>query len=222
MEATDPELYNFLASFISPHKQQLFDEKIQNRTRHIAILLEDIFQAQNASAVVRTADCYGVQDVFIIEEKYPYKLNLDVLKGSSRWVDLHRYKIGDQALGEVRDRGYKIAATTPTGKIPIAELPLNERVMLAFGSEITGLSKKIMDVADYHVRIPMFGFTESFNISVSAAIALYDTISRLHRSGIDWQLSAAVQQSVKYHWMRRIIKNASGIEAVFYQKKQRR
>ena len=215
---TDQELYTELLAFISPNKQALFDRIAPLRTRHTTVVLEDIFQSQNASAVVRTCDLVGIQDMHVIEQRNQYQLNKDVTLGSSKWVDIHRYRSKEDnmmdCISTLRSKGYRIIATSPRSETNTPETMDLERPMaFCFGTELTGLSNELLDLADEHVRIPMFGFTESFNISVSAAILLYTVMQRLRNSDVDWRLNEADLAELKLKWARKMIHNAPALEA---------
>ncbi|HMC97120.1 MAG TPA: RNA methyltransferase [Flavobacteriales bacterium] len=215
---TDHELYDLLAGFLSDNKRALFDRFASLRTRHVTVVLEDIYQSQNASAVVRTADLLGVQDIHVIENRNPYQLDRGVTLGSSKWVDIHRH--GDQAdntrtcLELLRQRGYRIIATSPRGEnITPHTIDLDRPMAFCFGTELTGLSDTLLDLADEHLRIPMYGFTESYNISASAAITLFTVMERLRASDVAWQLSASELIELKLRWARKVVQSADLIEA---------
>ncbi len=210
----------FLLQFVTPHKQDRFDDVIQSRTRHLTIVLEDIYQSHNASAVLRSCDCFGIQDVHIIENKNLYTINPDVELGSSKWLTLMKYHGAEDntasCLGALRDRGYRIVATSPhQNDYVLNELPLEQKTALLFGTELRGLSPKALEMADCSVRIPMAGFTESLNISVSAAICLYELTQRLRRSAIEWQLSKSEKIDILIQWAERVVKHPSFFEKEF-------
>ena len=214
----DHELYERLSQFISENKRTLFDRIASLRTRHITVVLEDIHQPHNASAVVRTCDLLGVQDLHVIENRNRYTVNPDVTLGSSKWVDIIRHRDGEHnsmdCMRKLRERGYRIVATTPApGACTPHDIPLDKPLAICFGTELTGLSNEVMDAADVHLRIPMYGFTESFNISVSAAITLFTVGERLRASDIDWQLDAKEQLALKLTWTRRMLRDAAALEA---------
>lgn len=214
---TDHELYEQLARFISPNKRQLFDRIAPLRTRHITVVLEDIYQSQNASAVVRTSDLVGLQDIHVIENRNAYQLNPDVTLGSSKWVDVHRYRAhGDNSMAcaaALKAKGYRIVATSPHGNdITPDNIPLDRPLAFCFGTELTGLSEKLMASADILMRIPMYGFTESYNISVSAAITLYTVMQRLRSSDAPWQLDEADLIALKLSWARKMVHSAAHLE----------
>jgi tRNA (guanosine-2'-O-)-methyltransferase len=216
-DLTDNELYERLADFISPNKRALFDRIALERTRHVTVVLEDIYQPHNASAVVRTCDLLGVQDIHIIENRNKYTLNPDVTLGSSKWTDMHRYREhADNSLAcveQLRNAGYAIVATTPhKDNATPATIALDRPLAFCFGTELTGLSDAIMRHADIHMRIPMYGFTESYNISVSAAITLYTVMERLRAGDVNWRLTDDARTALKLSWARKVVHSAAHLE----------
>ena len=212
------QLYEALAEFFSENKRRLLDQNIQNRTKHLTLVMEDIFQSQNASAVLRTADCFGIQDVHIIENQYEYTLNPDVALGSSKWVNYYRYNKKDEnntllAYDDLRKKGYKIIATLPhENDVMLQDLDITEPIALVFGTEKTGLTETAIKHADGFVKIPMYGFTESFNISVSAALCSFYLTEKIRNTeGIDWKLSPEQQVEQKLYWSRQIVREADKI-----------
>ena len=214
---TDEELYAQLTAFISDNKRALFDRIAPTRMRHVTVVLEDIYQSHNASAVVRTCDLLGVQDLHIIENRNAYTLNPDVTLGSSKWVDMHRWREGKSntmdCVRALRAKGYRIAATSPHGdSVELKDLDLSTPIAFCFGTELEGLSDELLAAADTRVRIPMHGFTESYNISVSAAIILFTVTERLRTSDVDWRLNDADILRLKLEWARKTLHHASLIE----------
>jgi len=219
-ELRDQRLLEHLMTFISTRRRQLFNEKIRFRTRHITVVLEDIFQPHNASAVLRTCDCFGIQDVHIIENQNKYEVNPDVALGSSKWLSLIKYHSDREntlsAYEELKKKGYRIVATTPhQHDVLLDELPLDSKTALVFGTELNGLTETAIKHADAWVKIPMYGFTESFNISVSAAIMLHSLTEKLRRSAIEWQLQDFEKTEVLLSWTRNTIKRPELIEQEF-------
>ncbi len=197
-----------LKSFLTQRRSELIDQVILHRTRYITVALEDIFQPQNASAVLRTCDCLGIQDIHIIENRNRYRLNPDVTLGSDKWLNLIRYrKYADnsiEAMNRLRKSGYRIIATTPSDKSQnLDDFDIFKgKAAFFFGTELNGLSDKVLDNADEFLQIPMYGFTRSYNISVSAAIILYNITSRLKETKISWRLSKDESNGLKIKWLR--------------------
>lgn len=192
---------------------------LQHRTYHITIVLEDIFQPHNASAVLRSCDCFGIQQINVIENRNEYQVNPDVALGASKWVNLVRYNDPEMdnsqlCLDQLRTKGYRILATTPDPQAQdINTVGLDDKVALFFGTEQEGLSQSVLEQADHRVKIPMYGFTESFNISVSAAIVMHNLTSRLHKQkAISWQLTDEEKTDLRLQWYRRIVKKSELLE----------
>ncbi len=217
------ELLEYLSGFMSENKMELFNKIIPERTRHVTVALENIFQPQNASAVLRTCDVFGIQDVHIIENDNEYNVNPRVVHGASKWIDLHKYNEKENntldCIKTLKSKGYKVYGTTPhTNDCLIQDIPLDEKVALMFGTEMTGLSDIAMENVDGYVKIPMYGFTESLNISVSASICLYELKKRLKASDIDWQLSEEEQLEQLILWSKKVIKDGTLIEKQYLEK----
>ncbi|MBU1370865.1 MAG: RNA methyltransferase [Bacteroidetes bacterium] len=216
-------LLNFLLEYITPERKAKFDKVLNNRTRHITIVLEDIFQPHNASAVLRSCDLTGIQDVHIIENQYEYDINPDVVVGSTKWLNLYKYNSTKfntpDAYESLRKKGYRIVATSPheSGYTP-ENLPLDQPVALVFGTEKTGLSEEALAQADAFVRIPMVGFTESYNISVSAALLLYTLTNRLRLTDFSWPLTETERDELMLQWCRNTIKRVGVLEETFWKR----
>jgi len=209
-----------LSEFITLRRKALFAEVIKNRTRHLTIVLEDIFQPQNASAVLRTCDLTGIQDVHIIENNNTYEINPDVALGSSKWLNLKKYNTDKSntltAYNRLREDGYKIIATTPhKNNYTLEDIPLDKKLAIVFGTELTGLSETAIENADAFLKIPMYGFTESYNISVSAALVLFNLTHRLRKSSINWRLTEEEKIDIELEWTRRTISRSGIIENQF-------
>lgn len=221
------ELINFLEQFTSDNRSETFDKVIENRTRYITVALENIYQSHNASAVLRTADCFGIQNIHIIENNNKYDVNPEVALGSSKWLNLIRYNKTEnntlEAIHKMRDKGYRIIATTPhKGDVNLENFDLNKgKVALFFGTELTGLSDVVIENADEYLKIPMYGFTESFNISVSAAIILHYLTGKLRNSNINWQLDKHEKEELKLDWLIKSIKSSSMLVKEFLSQKNK-
>lgn len=214
------KLLRYLESFITPRRSELINQVLEKRTRYFTVVLEDIYQPQNASAVVRTCDCLGIQDVCIIENRNRYKLNPDVTLGSDKWLNLVRYRQYDDntltAINDLRKSGYRIIATSPQSKSQTpGEFDIHKgKAAFFFGTELNGLSDTALKNADEFLQIPMLGFTRSFNISVSAAIILYSITTRLRDSAIEWQLSGEEKTALKTKWIENSLKSGDTIRSI--------
>lgn len=207
-------------SIISPSKQEMYNRIAKDRTKHLTVVLENIYQEHNASAVIRSCDCFGIQELHVIEKNNQYKIQRDIALGAGRWVDLYNYDQGlsptIDCINKLKNKGYKIVATTPhTNDITINELNLDKPIALVFGTERRGISDEIKEMADEFVKIPMYGFTESFNISVSVALALNTLRERLENSSIEWKLNEKEQTLLKIKWCKKILRSGNEMEEEF-------
>ena len=221
MTPKDKAYLDFLYQFITDERKQRFEEVLEWRTRHITVVLEDIFQPHNASAVLRSCDLTGIQDVHVIENNYTFDVNPDVVMGSTKWLDIRRYNELEfntpSVIDQLHEKGYQIVATCPhQNDFSPETLPLDKPVALFFGTEKTGLTDYVLEHADKYVQIPMYGFTESFNISVSAALLVYTLTHRLHElQDVDWHLTDDEKQMVRLEWSRRTLNRIHQYERKF-------
>ena len=194
-----------LADVINGDRIALLEKVLNQRTRYLTVVLDDIYQPQNSSAIIRTSECVGIQDVQIIEERNKHKTNRDVVKGSSKWIGLQLFenKYGRaECIEKLKQQNYKIAAMTLSEEsMPLEELPINEKLALCFGSEDTGLNKEIENEADYKVQIPITGFTQSYNVSVSAGISLYYLMNKIKNTIQNWTLTKEEKETLLLDWL---------------------
>ncbi|WP_435262717.1 TrmH family RNA methyltransferase [Tenacibaculum sp. nBUS_03] len=220
----DEELLTYLEGYITEKRKSTFYKVLNDRTRHFTVVLEDIFQPHNASAVVRSCDIFGIQDVYAIENKFTNKVSRHVAKGSQKWLNINRYKEDGNntkiCINDLRVKGYQIIGTTPhTDSCVLSDFDITKKSAFVFGAEKDGISDYIKEEADGFLKIPMFGFTESLNISVAAAITLQDITSRLRKSSIDWQLTHEEKRLLYFNWIKNTIKNPDKIIEHYYKKK---
>ncbi len=197
----------YLNSLVTENKQQKIKEVLAYRTRYVTVALENILQPHNASAVIRSCDIFGLQDVHVIEEHEPFTPQNTISKGATKWVDIYRYPTTPRCISALKAHGYRIIATTPHERgYTLSALPLNQKIALLFGTEVTGLSEQAFAAADDYVTIPMFGFTESFNISVSVSLCLYHIISTLHQSpNLSWRLAPEEKEDLQLQWLKKTL-----------------
>lgn len=201
----------YLLQFVTPERRDKMFDVIDKRTDFVRVVLEDIFQPHNASAVIRSCECFGINNLHVIENKYAYTVNPDVAMGSSKWIHMNRHREeatdnSQACIDLLRQKGYRIAATClDQDSIPIEDVPLDQPLALCFGTEETGLSKTILDSADLKVHIPMFGFTQSFNISVSAAICLASLRRRIEEDFDAFRLDPKARQATLLAWLKKSI-----------------
>lgn len=209
-------LWSYLSGYLTERRRQLFERVVKDRTYFVTVAVEDVYQERNASAVVRSAECFGIQSVHIIENHHEYKIAKGIAKGAEKWLDLHIYdKVGSnntaECLRDLKRRGYRIVAATPHQEdCYIHELDLSRPLAFVMGGEKDGLSETAISMAEEFVKIPIYGFTESYNISVATAIILYETTRRLRLSGESkWQLDEHAQLDLLITWALKSISRSS-------------
>lgn len=223
---SEQKLIEYLDGFLSENKSKLFKDKLAQRTRHITVALQDLFQEQNASAVIRTCEIFGIQDVYTIEERNDFKPINEIARGAQKWLDQYAFDDPEkdntlECIDHLRDKGYQIIATSPHKESCFLEdFDFSKKSAIFFGSEKPGLSQKVFDNADGFLKVPMYGFTESLNISVSCGIILHHLTRELRKSDVDWQLSQEEQNELFVEWCRRHLLKGDEIIAYFLKQQE--
>jgi len=218
----DKKYIEFLEQFVTEKRRNLFQKILDERTRHFTVAIEDIFQPHNASAIVRSCDIFGVQDLHVIESKYKFYASRLVAKGAQKWIDFSMYNQQNKnntldCITNLRSKGYKIIATTPHNEsCLLQDFDITQKSAFFFGVEKQGLSKDVMDNADSYLKIPMVGFTESLNISVAVAIILQNMNEKLKKSSLDWKLSDYERAEKYQDWLEKTIKSIKKIKEKYY------
>jgi len=218
----DLELFYYLDDYLTEQRKQLFKDVLSHRTRHFTVVTEDVYQIHNTSAVMRTCDIFGIQDLHVVEEKFGKRVDKEIAMGAQKWVNLNRHGSMENCINEIRNSGYRIIATTPHNDSTLLhEFDVSQKSAFFFGTERYGLSDYVMNRADGFLKIPMYGFTESLNISVSAAIILQSLVSRLKQSDLEWQLTEEEKKEIQMKWMKNSIKSSDRIIERFYLDKEK-
>ena len=214
----DNQLLEHLLSYLTERRKELFKEVCSKRTKHFTVVTEDVYQLHNTSAVMRSCDVFGIQELHVIEEKLGKKIDREIAMGAQKWVNIHRHHSTDVCIDVLKKEGYQIIATSPHNKATeLSEFDITKKSAFFFGKEKDGLSNTVLNNADGFLKIPMYGFTESLNISVSAAIILQSVVSRLKDSNIDWKLTESEKKELIFHWTKMTIKSADQIIDRFYK-----
>ena len=214
-------LVQYLKEFVVDERRELFEEKIQQRTKHITVVLENIFQGRNISASIRSADCFGVQDVHVIENDNIFNDDSEVSMGADKWVTTTIYNQEEdntaKAIKKLKEEGYQVIAATPHNTdCDLYDIEISEqKIALIFGAEVRGCSEQTLKLADKRMRIPMYGFTESFNISVSVSLSLQHLTYKMRNSAVNWKMSQDQQDETLLQWLRNSIKSSTQIEEKF-------
>jgi tRNA (guanosine-2'-O-)-methyltransferase len=206
------KLLAYLEELISDNRKERFTAIMGQRTNYITVAVEDVFQMHNTSAVVRSCESFGIQTAHLIEGKYGKRLDEEIAMGAQKWVDIKRYQDSKEVIDSLRDKGYKIVATSPHADSSLLQdFKLDSKTALFFGTEKKGLSDYVLENSDAYLKIPMVGFTESLNISVSAAIILQHLTTKLKLSNIDWKLTTDEMMELRLNWTKKSIKSINDI-----------
>ncbi len=215
----DIKLLAHLETFLTENRKQRFQKVLAQRTNHFTVATEDVYQLHNTSAVIRSCDVFGIQNIHIIEERNRKRIDREIAMGAQKWVSVNRYNHVSESIENLREKGYQIIATTPhNNACMLDDFDISKPAALFFGTEKEGLSKEVLENADGFLKIPMVGFTESLNISVSAAIILQALTNKLKKSSISWQLSKEDELATRYFWAKNSIQSSEKIIKRFKEK----
>ncbi|NND80170.1 MAG: RNA methyltransferase [Maribacter sp.] len=214
----DQQLLAYLEEFISNDRTERFLKVLEERTKYITVAIEDVFQLHNTSAVIRSCEVFGIQTAHIIENRFGKRLDKNIAMGAQQWVDVQRYRDSASCIAYMRREGYQIIATSPNDDTCfLDDFEMDKKTALFFGTEKDGLSKEVMQEADGFLKIPMVGFTESLNISVSAAIILQHLSTKLRRQALPWQLSDSEKMDIRLEWTKKSINSIDAILNRYYE-----
>ena len=214
---TDLKLLEQLETFLTHSRKEKFANVLAQRTKHFTVAVEDVYQLHNTSAVIRSCDVFGLQEVNIIEERNSKRIDREIAMGAQKWVDLNRFQTATDCIADLKQKGYQIVATTPhANDCLLHDFDVSKKACFFFGSETEGLSEVVLNKADCFLKIPMVGFTESLNISVSAAIIFQFVTTKLKQTTINWQLSETEMLEKRLDWVKKTIKSYDDMVARFY------
>lgn len=210
-------LISYLSEFVTEQRWERFQQIIENRTRHLTVVIEDIYQPHNISAVLRSCECFGLQDIHIIDKNNFFEINTEIELGASKWLNIQLYNENNvnntkSCINQLKEKGYRVIATSPhRNDCNLDELDVSGKTALIFGKELEGLSDDAMAMADGYMKIPMYGFTESFNISVTVALCVHYLTKKMRESSVDWHLSEEEKLQILINWLEKSIKNSQMI-----------
>lgn len=216
MTKSKQEILSYFQKFLSDNKIDLFEKRVLDRTRHFTLVLEDLFHPHNASAILRSCDLLGIQDIHMIENNHQFINEKDISLGSKKWLSVQNYNDLDTSsptcIDQLKAKGYTIAVLNPHHEdVQINDYPIDKKTAFILGAEKNGLTQYSLDNADIHIKVPMYGFTESYNVSITAALTMYDVVQRIRKSSVDWQLDSDEQWATKLEWTLRTIRSSSDI-----------
>lgn len=196
---------DFIAEFLTDERKEGIEKVLDDRTNFLTVVLENLYQPHNASAVLRTCDCFGVERAHIVDDKYEFIVKERMTQGAHSWVEAIKHPSTEACLKQLKSEGYLIATTDLDHyDYTLEDMPLDQKTAIVFGTEWTGTSDTAKEMADIRIKIPMYGFTQSFNISVSAAIILHHLGSKMRKSGVDWSLNTEDRIIARHYWYTQI------------------
>lgn len=204
-----------LRGFMTDERYDTLLRALDRRTRYMTILTENTFHPQNASALVRHCEAFGLQELHTVETLCKFNPNLNIVRGTDKWIDLRRHRSTAEALASLKAEGYRIVATTPHRESCTPETFDVTRgpFCLVFGTEKQGITDEVIAAADEFLKIPMCGMVESLNVSASAAILIYMLSSRVRTQVADWALPADERTPILHRWVMQSVRDAEGIIA---------
>jgi tRNA (guanosine-2'-O-)-methyltransferase len=209
---TQEEIYSYLSGFLTEERLRKIDYFSVESSDFILPVVEDVYQFRNAAAILRSVEACGFHKVVALEKENFFDPNLRVTKGADTWVEVEKLPRTMDSLKEIKSRGYKIVAVSPERNATmLPNYKPTEPLALVFGTEWEGTTDELLDFADETLAIPMYGFTQSFNVSVAAAICMYDLKQKLIHSGIDYKLSDEKLLAMKIRWAINTIPSGSQI-----------
>ena len=207
---------HLMRPFLTDERINTLKNAITRRTRFITVVLDDIYHAHNISAVVRSAEAFGIQDIHVLQVENPFRPNRGVTKGAQQWVTFHRHSSIKGCVKTLKEKGYILMGADPPSKghpsIPLDGIEPEQPVALVFGREKEGLHEELRNACDRLFHIPMTGLTESFNISVTVGISLYVLRKKLDNIDRDiWELSLEEKAALLDDWSVKSVRRGKDI-----------
>ncbi len=200
---------------ITEHRRDLLFKVVQNRTRHFCMVLEDLFDPHNISAVIRTAEVFGIEDVHVIEEVNPYKINKSILKGSIKWMNIHLHEKRKACMEHLRKKGYRIAVASTNTNNSVLDLDLSKPTAFYLGSEFTGNHPDTLSAADVEFKLPQYGITESMNVSVAGGVLMCYLDHFMQKKGrAEYALPPKERDELLLEWLERHLNDESAASSV--------
>jgi tRNA (guanosine-2'-O-)-methyltransferase len=196
-------------SFLSDERKASVEHVLSHRTKHIRVAVEDLIDSHNVSAIIRTGECMGIQDFHVIDNEQNFHIGKGVSKGASKWIDIHRHNESDvdnslEAIKNLKEAGYQLLVTSLASRATaLNAVDISRPFVVVLGNETRGTSEIMKEHADQLISVPMYGFTESYNVSVSAGIILHQLTERIHKEVENWQLTEKEKIDYKFQWYKK-------------------
>lgn len=211
--------FDYLKKFLTNERLEKIEEKSHESSDFVLPIMEDVYQFRNAAAIVRSAEACAFHKIMALESKNIFEPNLQVTKGADTWVQVDKKPHHLQTLENVKSKGYRLVAVSPEkNATPLPDFKITQPVALVFGTEWQGVTDDFLDYCDETLVIPMYGFTQSFNVSVAAALCMYDLKQKLIHSGIDYKLNEEKRLQLMIRWAVNSIRSGEEIHKDYLSK----
>ena len=216
-------LRDILEGMITPRRMERLLGVLGARLGALRVVVENLKHPHNVNAVLRTCEALGVQHVHLVDPGREFYIHRRIAKGSHKWLTLHRHGAFAPCAAELHAAGFRLYAAMPSaGATPVDRIDVGDPVALVFGNESEGVSPEARDICDGCYVVPMTGFVESFNVSVAAAISIYDVANRMRRERPDKGLLSPVESAeILKVWIPKATPHAKRIEAILRRKSAR-
>lgn len=206
------QTYVYLQQFLTPERFQKIEYFSKESSDFVLPVVEDVYQFRNAAAIVRSAEACGFHKIVALEDENVFNPNLKVTKGADTWVEVEKMPRGLDSLQKIKEKGHQILAVSPEkNATSLPDFVVKQPIALVFGTELEGITDEILDFADETLSIPMYGFTKSFNVSVAAAICMYELKQKLIQSDISYYLDEEKILHLKIRWAVNSIRSGKEI-----------
>jgi tRNA (guanosine-2'-O-)-methyltransferase len=193
--------FDYLKQFLTEDRLTKIEHFSQESSDFILPVMDDVYQFRNAAAIIRSVEACAFHKVVAMEEENVFDPSLTVTKGAETWVEVEKMPKNVASLQNIKDRGYKIMAVSlEKNAVMLPDYQIKEPIALVFGTEKEGVSEEVLDFADETLAIPMYGWTKSYNVSVAAAICMYELKQKLMKSDIDYKLTDEKLMKMKIRW----------------------
>ena len=203
-----------LEPFVTAARLARMRQVLAQRLAWFTVVLDNLFDPHNISAVLRSCDAFGVQNVHVIESVETFKVNREISMRADKWLTLHRWRSFAECRTALKRRRFTLLATSVAADaLPLDAAPCDRRVAVVLGNEHRGVSEATRAACDGVVTIPMHGFVESLNVSVAAALVIAGCAGRMRRAGRQVLLSPRERSAVWNTWMRQQVKHPDQVLA---------
>ena len=201
-----------LEPMLTAERLARIDSVLAARLTSVVPIVEDTYDPHNAAAAIRTTDAVGLCELHVVEPDARFSASHGVTRGAHKWIDMHRHHNMTDCVTELRARGFRVYSTAMSAPLTIDDVPVDRPVAVAFGNEHAGLTPEAVTVCEGAVSVPMFGFVESLNLSVTVALAM-TTLAKRRRAhiGAIGDLPEDRRARLRARWIALKIRAATGI-----------